>query len=139
MFKTKRDVDRHVEQLEAKIHSESERNLKALTVAKLYYDVREFETSKRYVLRFLEVRENSPSAHKLLGKILEELKMRENAIAAYKKAYELDNSQKDLVPKVCELLFATPQENLDKSKARYELKSCLCAMCRVLLKSKCRR
>ena len=47
MLRTKRDVDRHVEQLEAKIHSESERALKALTVSKLYYNVGEYESAKR--------------------------------------------------------------------------------------------
>ncbi len=40
MLRSRRDVDRHVEQLEAKIASETERNLKALTFAKLYFSVK---------------------------------------------------------------------------------------------------
>ena len=39
MLRTKRDVEKHVAQLEAKIQSEAERNLKALTCAKLFLQV----------------------------------------------------------------------------------------------------
>ncbi len=116
MLCSKRDVDRHVEQLEAKIHSESERNLKAFTVAKLYYNVGEYEAARKYLVRYLSVRENSAVAHKYHGQVLEALQQRERALASYKNSYELDPSQKDVVVKVCELLASFGE--VDKARAR---------------------
>lgn len=118
MLCSKRDVDRHVEQLESKIHSESERNLKAFSVSKLYYNVGEYEAARRYLVRYLSVRENSAVAHKFHGQVLEALGQRERALASYKISYDLDQSQKDVVLKVCELLVASGEGNIDKSKAR---------------------
>ncbi len=118
MLSSKRDVDRHVEQLQAKIQSESERNLKALSVAKLYYNVGEYEEARRFVTRYLQVRENSTAAHKHLGQVLEALGQKDKAVASYKTVYELDPSQKDAVLKVCELLVDSGEGSKDKSKAR---------------------
>jgi len=39
MLSSRRDVDKQVDQLLARVASESERNLKALTVAKMYIQV----------------------------------------------------------------------------------------------------
>ncbi len=121
MLCSKRDVDRHVEQLEAKIHSDTERNLKAFTVAKLYYNVGEYESARRYLARYISVRENSAVAHKYLGKVQEALHNREGALASYRTSYDLDQSQKDVVLKVCELLAASAPEALDKDKARWDV------------------
>ncbi len=68
-MRTKREIDFHVEQLESKIRSESERNLKALTVAKLYYSVGAYEDARKYVSRFLTVKENSAKALHLNGQV----------------------------------------------------------------------
>lgn len=69
MLRTKKDVDRHVEQLESKIQAESERNLKAFTIAKLYVNVGEYETARKYLAKYISVRENSASAFKLNGQV----------------------------------------------------------------------
>ena len=69
MFRSKKEVDRHVEQLEAKILAESERNLKAFTIAKLYVNVGEYETARKYLAKYISVRENSASAFKLNGQV----------------------------------------------------------------------
>lgn len=39
MFKTKKDVDRHVQDIHSKVKSSSERNLKGYSIAKLYFGV----------------------------------------------------------------------------------------------------
>ena len=74
MLRSKRDVDRHVEQLESKIHSEAERKLKAFTVAKLYFSVGEMQEAKRYLDKYITVRENSSQAYKLYGQVKREIK-----------------------------------------------------------------
>ena len=40
MFRTKRDVDKHVQDIHSKIKQASERNLKGYSIAKLYFGVR---------------------------------------------------------------------------------------------------
>jgi hypothetical protein len=40
MFRTKKDVDKHVQDIYSKIISSSERNLKGYSIAKLYFGVR---------------------------------------------------------------------------------------------------
>lgn len=117
MLCSKRDVDKHVEQLEARIHSESERNLKAYTVAKMYFNIGEYETARKYMAKYLSVRENSAVGHRLHGQVLEALQQRDRALAAFKTSFDLDQSQRDVVLKVCELLLSGDGP-IDKSKAR---------------------
>ena len=40
MFRTKRDVDKHVQDIHSKIKQATERNLKGYSIAKLYFGVR---------------------------------------------------------------------------------------------------
>ena len=117
MLRSKKDVDRHVEQLEAKIQSEAERNLKAFTVAKLYFNVGEYETARRYLQKYLSVRENSSMALKLHGQVWEALQSKEKALKSYQKAYELDASQREVLIKICEILASTGI-NIEKERAR---------------------
>jgi hypothetical protein len=62
------------------------------------------------VSNYLTVREDSASAHKLLGQTLEQLGEKEKALAQYKCSLELESKQQDLVLKgtviyiVCTLL-----------------------------------
>ena len=39
MFRTKKDVDKHVQDINSKIKNVSERNLKGYSIAKLYFGV----------------------------------------------------------------------------------------------------
>ena len=39
MFRTKKDVDKHVQDINSKIKSASEKNLKGYSIAKLYFGV----------------------------------------------------------------------------------------------------
>jgi E3 SUMO-protein ligase RanBP2 len=59
----------------------------------------EYELTRRYVSKYLTVREDSASAHKLLGYALENLGQKEKALAQYKCSLELESKQQDLVLK----------------------------------------
>ena len=61
--------------------------------------VGEYELTRRYVSSYLSVREDSASAHKLLGQALENLGQKEKALAQYKCSLELESKQQDLVLK----------------------------------------
>ena len=114
MFRTKRDVDKHVADLDEKIPSEKERSLKYSTVARLYFNVGEIGLALKYLDKYCVVRPSSAHAFKFRGQILEKASERETeeeqvyskktaALEAYKDSYHLDLSQKELVKKICEL------------------------------------
>ncbi|XP_033209269.1 E3 SUMO-protein ligase RanBP2 isoform X2 [Belonocnema kinseyi] len=118
MFRTKKDVDRHVQDVFRKLKDENERNLRCYNIAKLYFQVQDYEAAKRYVSSYLEVRTESAGAHKLLGQILEALGQKEDALSQYRISLELESRQDDLVLKVCELL-ADMDVGVDVNRARY--------------------
>ncbi|XP_011144790.2 E3 SUMO-protein ligase RanBP2 [Harpegnathos saltator] len=118
MFRTKKDVDRHVQNIFSKLWNENEKNLRSYNVAKLYYQVGDYESAKRYVSSYLEVRDESASAHKLLGHAYEALGQKEAALNEYKTSLELEARQDDLVLKVCDLLTDT-DVGMDVNKIKY--------------------
>jgi len=61
--------------------------------------VGDYESTKRYVSSYLEVRDSSASAHKLLGQAYEALGQKEAAFNEYKTSLELEGRQDDLVLK----------------------------------------
>ncbi|KAL3864553.1 hypothetical protein ACJMK2_006225 [Sinanodonta woodiana] len=103
MFKTKRDVDRHVNNLINKLKDEKEKSSRGYQFARLYFDVGEYETAKTYLMTFLNVRETVHQAHNLLGQIYEATGEKHKALDSYKRSLLIDESQKDIVLKVCEL------------------------------------
>ena len=109
MFRTKKDVDKHVQDINAKIKNSSERALKGYAIAKLYYGVGDYEAARRHLAAYLLEKDTSSVAHKLSGQILEQLKQPDKALACYKKAQELDPSP-DLVTKICGLMAELPVE-----------------------------
>ncbi|XP_029672803.1 E3 SUMO-protein ligase RanBP2 [Formica exsecta] len=118
MFRSKKDVDRHVQNVFSKLRNENEKDLRCYNVAKLYYQVGDYESTKRYVSNYLEVRDGSASAHKLLGQAYEALGQKEAALNEYKISLELEGRQDDLVLKVCELL-ADMDIGMDVNKVEY--------------------
>ncbi|KAK0080119.1 hypothetical protein PV325_000425 [Microctonus aethiopoides] len=118
MFKTKTSVDRHVQEVFKKVRDENERNLRCYHIAKLYYSVGDYESARRYLSSYLEVKNESAVAHKLLGQIYEALEQKESAFAQYKQSLELDGRQDDLVLKVCELLVDT-DVGMDINRMKY--------------------
>ncbi|CAD6240986.1 GSCOCG00009041001-RA-CDS [Cotesia congregata] len=118
MFRTKTSVDRHVQELFRKITDEKERSLRCYNIAKLYYQVGDFESARRYVSNYLELKVESAGAHKLLAQIYEALGQKESALAQYQLSLELDARQDDLILKVCELLIDV-DISLDINRIKY--------------------
>lgn len=116
MFKTKKDVDKHVSDILSKIKNENERNLRGFNFAKHYYNVKDYETAKRYLAGFLSLKEVSAPAHRLMGQIYEQSGHLERAVQSYKRCLEIDDHQKDVVLKICELYCQLP---VDPERARY--------------------
>jgi len=127
MFRCKRDVDRHVADLEERYKSESERVTKYFTVARLYFQVGEPDIALKFVDKYCEIWTSSALAYKLRGQIFETLVEKGPveqsnvnkgaALEAYKSSYELDLKQKELLIKICELMSQLPIR--DSEKARY--------------------
>ena len=92
MFRTKRDVDKHVQDIHSKIKQATERNLKGYSIAKLYFGVspsfpvlyiskqhfliikvEDYENARRFLASYLLEKDTSSVAHKLNGQISEKL------------------------------------------------------------------
>ena len=93
MFRTKRDVDKHVQDIHSKIKQATERNLKGYSIAKLYFgvsfsfpvlyqfqqhnslliQVEDYENARRFLASYLLEKDTSSVAHKLNGQISEKL------------------------------------------------------------------
>ncbi|KAK6195510.1 hypothetical protein SNE40_000924 [Patella caerulea] len=110
MFRSKQDVDRHVRNILDRIKDDKEKTSRGYQIARLYYEIGDYETSKRYLTNFLNLRENVPQAHKLLGQIYEATNQKEKAIQSFRRSIELDSNQQDLVAKVGNL-FISPRVN----------------------------
>ncbi|CAG9857681.1 unnamed protein product [Phyllotreta striolata] len=118
MFKTKLEVDKHVNNCLKKITNDTERNLRCFSFAKLYYNVGDYEHAYRYATSYLSVKSKSAEGHLLLGKSLEKLGKYEAALEAYRNSLQADPKQNNLVLKVCELL-SSDNIDMDLSGARY--------------------
>ncbi|KAG1670609.1 RANBP2-like and GRIP domain-containing protein 8 [Nymphon striatum] len=116
MFKNKRDVDRHVTDILKKIKTENERYLRGFCISKLYFAIKDYECARRYLSGFLNYRENHAGGHKLMGQIFEGTNQYEKALQSYKRSLELDENQKDLILRVCDLYCRVP---IDVNRARY--------------------
>ncbi|KAK7072855.1 hypothetical protein SK128_020456 [Halocaridina rubra] len=108
MLRTKKDVDRHVRDVLNKVRTEDERKLRGYNISRLYFNIGEYESARRYLSEFLSVRPKAVDAHRLLGQIFEGLNLKEKAVQAYKTSYELGEGQRDLVLKICELYCDVP-------------------------------
>uniref|UniRef100_A0A6P7F5L8 E3 SUMO-protein ligase RanBP2 n=1 Tax=Diabrotica virgifera virgifera TaxID=50390 RepID=A0A6P7F5L8_DIAVI len=118
MFKTKSEVDRHVNSCLKKINNETERNLRCFSFAKLYFNVGDYDQAYRYISSYLTVKPKSAEGYQLLGKSLEKLGKVDAALDAFKHSLQIDPKQNNLVIKVCELMSCDNVE-LDLSGARY--------------------
>ncbi|XP_076281902.1 E3 SUMO-protein ligase RanBP2 [Lasioglossum baleicum] len=118
MFRSKKDVDRHVKDIFIKLKNSEEKHLRCYNIAKLYYQVGDYESAKKYVSNYLEIRDKCAGAYKLLGQTFEALRQQEAAFMQYKKSLELEPKQDDLVLKVCELLTDV-DVNIDVNRIKY--------------------
>jgi len=109
-------VDRHVADINTKIKSAQERNLKGYFIAKLYFQVGDYESARKYLQGYLAEKDSHVIAHKLSGQIFTALKAPEKALAAYKTCYQLDTAQKDILETICNLLIELP---VDAGRTKY--------------------
>ncbi|KAF4521480.1 hypothetical protein B566_EDAN001777, partial [Ephemera danica] len=97
MFTKKKDLEAHIHDVFKKTKTEPERNLKCLTFAKQYAQLKEWALARRYVNAFLKERSNSAQALRLLGDCEEKVGSKEKALNAYRNSLAIDGSQRDLV------------------------------------------
>ncbi|XP_014235888.1 ranBP2-like and GRIP domain-containing protein 3 [Trichogramma pretiosum] len=119
MLRTKKDVDRHVNDIFRKIPDETERNLRSYKIAELYFNVGDYENARRYLSRYLEEKKDA-KAYKLMGQIHEAQGNKESALSQFKLSFELDGRQEDLILKICELLVDSDVV-IDVNRAKYWL------------------
>ncbi|XP_023311765.1 E3 SUMO-protein ligase RanBP2 isoform X2 [Anoplophora glabripennis] len=118
MFKTKLELDIHVDNSLKRINNETERDLSCFSFAKLYFNVGDYEQTCRYVSLYLTGKSKSAEGYELLGKALEKLSKKEAALEAYRTSLQLDPNQDNLVIKACELL-ASDNVDMDHPDAKY--------------------
>lgn len=118
MLRSKKDVDKHVQEVFRNINAEKERNLRCYNVAKLYLKVGDYQSTKKYVELYLKDRPNVAGAHKLLGQAFEGLKDTTKALEEYKCSLSLESRQPDLVLKVCDLLVES-KSRLNSGEVKY--------------------
>ncbi|KAL9889267.1 uncharacterized protein ACN427_008645 [Glossina fuscipes fuscipes] len=117
MFKNKKDLDAHIAGSFSKLRSETERNLRGFTVAKLYYRINEFSTAKQYLNSYLSVKKDNAEAHKLMGQIYIMLKNSDKALQSFQCSLQLNTKQPDVLTEICRLLLE--DTNISSNKAKY--------------------
>ena len=68
----------------------------------------EYKLARQYLAGFLSIKESSAPGHRLAGQISEAQSDKEAAVRSYKRSYDLDPNQKDLVFKICSLICEFP-------------------------------
>ncbi|KAJ6635177.1 E3 SUMO-protein ligase RanBP2 [Pseudolycoriella hygida] len=106
MFTTKKEVDKHVRTTLVKLRTENEKNLRGVTISKLYFKIGEYTSALQYVSSYLQVKNDSAQAYKLQGECYEKLNKIDKALKSYQQSLQLDSKQHDLVNHVCKLVYA---------------------------------
>lgn len=96
-----------------------QRKLLGFNFGKLYYQIGEHKLAKQHLASYLAVKESSAPGHRLAGQIAEALGDKEGAVRSYRRSYDLDSQQRDLVFKICTLLCELPV-----SPANQDLQQC---------------
>ncbi|KAI5107450.1 E3 SUMO-protein ligase RanBP2 isoform X2 [Silurus meridionalis] len=104
MRRSKADVERYISSVESFSPSQKEKTAKGFLFAKLYFEAKEYELSKRHVSAYLTVQGRDPKAHRFLGQLYEQEGEIEKAVGCYKRSVDLNPAQRDLVMKIAELL-----------------------------------
>ncbi|KAH9634135.1 hypothetical protein HF086_001337 [Spodoptera exigua] len=92
MYRNKKDVDKHVENLLSKL-SAKEFKSRAYSVARLYFEVGDYLSCQKYVEQYLTQKDNNAAAYKLLGQALQKMGMKEKALEQYKASLDIDPAQ----------------------------------------------
>ncbi|EEC01207.1 ran-binding protein (RanBP), putative [Ixodes scapularis] len=118
MLRTKKDVDKHVSGILARIKDEKEKHMRGFNFARLYYSVKDYDSARRHLAAYLSVNEKHSAAHKLMGQIYEATGNQEQALQSYKRSLTLEENQKDVVLKICDIYCNLP---VDPETAKYWL------------------
>ncbi|KAI8430005.1 hypothetical protein MSG28_000452 [Choristoneura fumiferana] len=117
MLRTKKDVDQHVEGLLAKLSSK-EFISRGYSIGRLYYEVGDNSSCRRYVEQYLNQNNNNAAAHALLGQALQKLGQKEKALEEFETSFTICPSQNSLVLNICEIL-ADGEVDIDPGRAKY--------------------
>ncbi|XP_030374660.1 E3 SUMO-protein ligase RanBP2 isoform X2 [Scaptodrosophila lebanonensis] len=106
MFTTRKEVDDHVHRMLSKLPFGSERDIKGLTVAKLYNKIGEYPKAIEYLNSYLKIKDE-PLAHKLIAHCYKLLKTpdRNKALHHYQRCIQLSPRQVDVIKEACQLLL----------------------------------
>ncbi|RMX42139.1 hypothetical protein pdam_00001248 [Pocillopora damicornis] len=110
---TKDEIDKYVAKVRRLCAHECPRlnfqpNKKGFAFAKLYKEVSDYESAKRYLEAYISEKETDFRGHCLMGQLYEGVGELEKAVASYRRSLELNNSQKELVLKVVKLYCSVP-------------------------------
>ncbi|XP_059049050.1 E3 SUMO-protein ligase RanBP2 [Achroia grisella] len=117
MYRNKKDVDKHVENLIAKL-SVKEFKTRAYSIGRLYFEVGDYASCKLYVEQYLTQKDNNAAAYKLLGQALQKLGQKEKALEQYKTSLDIDPTQTSTILDICELL-ADDDVSIDLGRAKF--------------------
>lgn len=119
MYRNKKDVDKHVENLLSKLSAKEVSQTRSLlknsrimyvqhfltvfdylqfksraySVARLYFEVGDYLSCQKYVEQYLTQKDNNAAAYKLLGQALQKMGMKEKALEQYKASLDIDPAQ----------------------------------------------
>ena len=74
----------------------------------MYHQIGEHKLAKQHLASYLAVKEVSAPGHRLAGQIAEALGEKETAVRSFKRSYDIDSNQRDLVLKICSLVCELP-------------------------------
>lgn len=117
MYRNKKDVDKHVENLLNKISSREFKS-RAYSIARLYFEVGDFANCQKYVEQYLTQKDNNAAAYKLLGQALQKMGQKEKALEQYKTSLDIDPAQTSTILDICELL-ADYDVEIEPGRAKY--------------------
>ncbi|KAJ8734861.1 hypothetical protein PYW08_014111 [Mythimna loreyi] len=117
MYRNKKDVDKHVETLLAKLTAKEFKS-RAYSVARLYFEVGDYSNCQKYVEQYLTQKDNNAAAYKLLGQALQKMGLKEKALEQYKASLDIDPAQTSTILDICELL-ADDEVIIEPGRAKY--------------------
>ncbi|RNA06087.1 E3 SUMO- ligase 2-like, partial [Brachionus plicatilis] len=118
MFKTKFELDKHVGKILMRARTDSDKNKEGLKIAKLYFDIKEYETADFYLTNYLSEFTFDSFAWKLKAEIAEmSEKNWTKAIDYYIKSFKSnDESDSKLLLKICNCFIQTEKFDFVKAK-----------------------
>ncbi|CAH0722701.1 unnamed protein product, partial [Brenthis ino] len=117
MYRTKKDVDKHVEGLMYKL-TPKDFKTRAYSIAHLYYEVGDYKSCQKYVEQFITQKSDHAAAYKLLGQAFQKLGEKEKALEQYKTSFDINPNQTTIILDVCDLL-ADEEVAIDSGRAKY--------------------